>query len=137
MVGFLANRRIGISGTPNTFRDIRLVFDQSIRYGTLSNVPSANICVSLEGDPHGKVNWPMVGIQVVSTIMIIVITLITFISHANQVLREEMGAEFTEIRLDFNGLRAEFSALRSEVHDMKGRLGSVEGILRLSAKGDE
>lgn len=84
-----------------------------------------------------KVNWPMVGIQVVSTIMIIVITLITFTSQANQVLREEMRAEFTEIRSDFNELRAEFSALRSEVHDMNGRLGRVEGLLRLSAKSDE
>ena len=84
-----------------------------------------------------KVNWPMVGIQVVSTIMIIVITLITLTSQANQVLREEMRAEFTEIRSDFNELRAEFSALRSEVHDMNGRLGRVEWLLRLSAKGDE
>ncbi len=84
-----------------------------------------------------KVNWPMVGIQAVSTIMIIVITLITFTSQANQVLREEMRAEFTEIRSDFNELRAEFSALRSEVHDMNGRLGRVEGLLRLRAKSDE
>ncbi len=42
-----------------------------------------------------------------------------------------------EIRAEFNELRAEFNALRSEVHDMNGRLGRVEGLLRLSAKDDE
>lgn len=84
-----------------------------------------------------KVNWPMVGIQAISTIVIIVITLLTFTSQANQVLRVEMRAEFTEIRAEFNELRAEFSAQRSEVHDMNGRLGRVEGLLRLSAKGDD
>ncbi len=84
-----------------------------------------------------KVNWPMVGIQAVSTIVIIVITLLTFTSQATQVVREEMRAEFMEIRADFNELRSEFSALRSEVHDMNGRLGRVEGLLRLGTKRDE
>lgn len=84
-----------------------------------------------------KVNWPMVGIQAASTIVIIVITLLTFTSQVNRTLREEMSAEFTEIRTEFNALRTEFSALRSEVHDMNGRLGRVEGLLRLSALSDE
>ena len=43
-----------------------------------------------------KVNWPMVGIQAVSTIVIIVVTLLTFTSQANRNLREEMSAEFTK-----------------------------------------
>ncbi len=47
-----------------------------------------------------KVNWPMVGVQAVSTIVIIVITLLTFASQATQVLREEMRAKLTEIRTD-------------------------------------
>ncbi len=84
-----------------------------------------------------KVNWPMVGIQAASTIVIIVITLLTFTSQATQVVREEMRAEFMDIRADFNELCSEFSALRSEVHDMNGRLGRVEGLLRLRAKSDE
>ena len=84
-----------------------------------------------------KVNWSMVGIQAASTIVIIVVTLLTFTSQANRTLREEMSAEFTEIRTEFNALRSEFSALRSEVHDMNGRLGRVEGLLRLSALSDE
>lgn len=84
-----------------------------------------------------KVNWPMVGIQAISTIVIIVVTLFTFTSQANRILREEMSAEFTEIRSEFNALRSEFYALRSEVHDMNGRLGRVEGLLRIGAKGDE
>ena len=84
-----------------------------------------------------KVNWPMVGIQAASTIVIIVVTLLTFTSQANRTLREEMSAEFTEIRTEFNALRSEFSALRSDVHDMNGRLGRVEGLLRLSALTDE
>lgn len=58
-----------------------------------------------------KVNWPMVGVRAVSTIVIIVITLLIFASQTTQVLREEMRAEFTEIRTDFNELRSEFSAL--------------------------
>ncbi len=77
-----------------------------------------------------KVNWPMVGIQAISTIVIVVVTLLTFTSQAIQSLRNELKAEMSE-------MRAEFSALRSEVHDMNGRLGRVEGLLRLSAKGDE
>ena len=84
-----------------------------------------------------KVNWPMVGVQAISTIVIIVITLLTFTSQANQTLRDEMRAEFTEIRAEFKELRTECSALRSEMHDMNGRLGRVEGLLRLSAKSDE
>ena len=77
-----------------------------------------------------KVNWPMVGIQAISTIVIVVISLLTFTSQAIQTLREEMRAELSEMRV-------EFSALRSEVHDMNGRLGRVEGLLGLRAKGDE
>jgi len=77
-----------------------------------------------------KVNWPMVGIQAISTIVIVVVTLLTFTSQAIQSLRNEFKAEMSE-------MRAEFSALRSEVHDMNGRLGRVEGLLRLSAKDDE
>ncbi len=84
-----------------------------------------------------KVNWPMVGIQAASTIVIIVVTLLTFTSQANRTLREEMSMEFTEIRTEFNALRSEFSALRSEVHDMNGRLGRVEGLLKLNALSDE
>lgn len=75
----------------------------------------------------------MAGIQAVSTIVIIVVTLLTFTSQANHILREEMDAEFAEIRTGFNALRSVFSALRSEVHDMSGRLGRVEKLLRLSA----
>ena len=55
---------------------------------------------------------------------------------AEQDTREEMRVGFMEIRIDFNGIRSEFSALRSEVHDMNGRLGHVEGLLRLRAKSD-
>ena len=84
-----------------------------------------------------RVNSPMVGIQTASTIVIIVVTLLTFTSQANRTLREEMSADFAEIRTVFNALRSEFSALRSEVHDMNGRLGRVEGILRVSALSDE
>ena len=84
-----------------------------------------------------KVNWPMVGIQAASTIVIVVFSLLTFTSQANRTLREEMSTEFNEIRAEFNALRSEFSALRSEVHDMNGRLGRVEGLLRLSALSDE
>ncbi|MXW04546.1 MAG: hypothetical protein F4Z81_05695 [Gemmatimonadetes bacterium] len=84
-----------------------------------------------------RVNWPMVGIQAASTIVIIVVTLLTFTSQANRTLREEMSAEFTEIRTEFNALGSEFSALRTEVHDMNGRLGRVEGLLRLGALSDE
>ena len=84
-----------------------------------------------------RVNWPMVGIQTASTIVIIVVTLLTFTSQANRTLREEMSADFSEIRTEFNALRSEFSALRSEVHDMNGRLGRVEGLLRVSALSDE
>ena len=79
----------------------------------------------------------MVGIQAASTIVIIVVTLLTFTSQANRKLRVEISAEFTEIRTEFNALRSEFNALRSEVHDMNGRLGRVEGLLRLSALSDE
>lgn len=59
-----------------------------------------------------KVNWPMVGVQAVSTIVIIVITLLTFASQITQVLKEEMSAGFMEIRADLNESRSEFSALR-------------------------
>lgn len=84
-----------------------------------------------------KINWPMVGIQAASTIVIIVVTLLTFTSQANRTLSEEMSMEFTEIRTELNALRSEFSALRSEVHDMNERLGRVEGLLKLNALSDE
>ncbi|MDD9949021.1 MAG: hypothetical protein OXU48_05755 [candidate division Zixibacteria bacterium] len=84
-----------------------------------------------------KINSPMVGIQAISTIVIVVVTLLTFTSRANRTLSEEMSAGFTELRTEFDPLRSEFSALRSEVHDMNGRLGRVEGLLRLSAMSNE
>ncbi len=70
-----------------------------------------------------KVNWPMVGIQAISTIVIVVISLLTFTSQAIQSLRNELRVELNEIR--------------AEMHDMNGRLGRVEGLLRLNAKSDE
>ena len=41
----------------------------------------------------------------------------------------------TEIREEIAPLRTEITAIRSEMHDMNGRLGRVEGLLRIQDAG--
>ena len=47
-------------------------------------------------------------------------------------VRDELKAE---IRQEIAPLRTEITAIRTEMHDMNGRLGRVEGLLRISDVG--
>ena len=69
-------------------------------------------------------NWAF-GAQIVSTIGILIIAVVTFINQSNKEFRDEIRAELT-------GLRTELTSIRSEMHDMNTRLGRVEGYLRVS-----
>ena len=61
-------------------------------------------------------NWSF-GAQVITAVGILIITILTFVNHANSEFRNE--------------IRTELAAIRSEIRDINIRLARVEGYLRV------
>jgi len=50
-------------------------------------------------------------------------------------LRSDMKTLKSELKEEITSVRMEVTTIREEMHDMNGRLGHVEGLLKISASG--